>query len=136
MDAIALILSALTAGATLAVQETAGTAIRDAYQGLVNLIKRKFNKDTEAAAVLDKHAEDPETWEKPLAKTIRAHAVSSDLEILQAAEKLMTLIQSQKPASKYNVSITGNVQGMVQGDHTKVTMNFTDSPKKRTSKKR
>ena len=35
MDPIALILSALTAGAVAALQETVGTAIKDAYKGLV-----------------------------------------------------------------------------------------------------
>lgn len=124
MDPITLIVAALTAGATAALQETAGTAIKDTYQGLTKLLKKKFNKDPKATAALDGHSEDPETWQKPLEKSLTESGANNDKEILTTAQKLLDLIQSQKSTSKYDVKIQGNVQGFVQGDDAKVTMNF------------
>jgi hypothetical protein len=135
MDAITLIVSALTAGATAALQETAGTAIKDAYQGLTSLLKQKFQKDPKASVALESHAEDPQTWQKPLEKSLQQTGAAEDQEVLVAAQKILELLQSQKSASKYDVKIDGNVQGFVQGDHAQVTMNFDETPKKRKPKK-
>ena len=135
MDPITLIVSALTAGATAALQETAGTAIKDAYQGLIVLIKEKFKKDPKATAALEGHAEDPETWQKPLEKSIRETGTATDQDVLAAAQKLLELTQSKKSSPKFDVKITGNVQGFVQGDHANVTMNFDETTTKPKKKK-
>ena len=50
--------------------------------------------------VLDGHAKDPETWQKPLAKSIEESGAVNDMEILKAAEKLLGLLQSDKSTSK------------------------------------
>ena len=124
MDPITIIVSALTAGAITALQDTAGAAIKDAYQGLIALMKQKFSKDPKAAAALDGHTEDPETWQKVLEKSIRETGAAEDEQILLAARNLLELLQSQESSPKYNVEITGDVKGFVQGDHANVTMNF------------
>ena len=135
MDPVSLITSALTAGAVAALKETAGTAIKDAYQGLVSLVKNKFDKDQKDNAVFDAHAKDPETWQKPLEKSIQESGVAEDEDILLAAQKLLELVQSQSSSPKYDVKIEGDVQGLVQGDKAKVTMNFSQPEKKRKKKK-
>jgi hypothetical protein len=135
MDPINLIVSALTAGATAALQETAGTAIKDAYQGLIALLKQKFSKNPKATAALEGHAEDPETWQKPLEKTLRETGAVEDEQIRLASQKLLELLQLQKSSPKYAVEIKGKVNGMVQGDHAKVTMNFDRSAEKRKKRK-
>ena len=135
MDPVTLIISALTAGATGALQETAGTAIRYAHQGFTNLLRQKFQKDAKATLALESHTEDPQTWQKPLEKSIKETGAAQDEEIVAAAQKLLELIQSQKPSTKYNVKINGNIQGLVQGDHARVTMNFDEAPKKRKPRK-
>lgn len=131
MDAISLILSALTAGATAALQETAGTAIKDAYQVLLGLLKKKFSKNPKAEAALEGHADDPETWREPLEKSLKEAGAAGDQEILDAAKKIIELLKSDKLASKYNLNIEGGVQGVVVGDKATVTMNFSEKPKKR-----
>jgi len=136
MDPITLIISALTAGATAALQETAGTAIKYAHQGLANLLRQKFQKDPKATLALESHTEDPQTWQKPLEKSIIETGAAQDEEILAAAQKLLELIQSQKPSAKYNLKINGNVQGLVQGDDADVTMNFNEPPKTQKKKKK
>lgn len=134
MDPISMLVSALTTGAVMALQETAGTAIKDAYQGLVNLIGKRFAKDPKATAALEGHKEDPETWQKPLEKSLRESNVTEDPEILALAQKLLQLTESQKASPKYNVKVTGNVQGFVQGDHATVSMNFEETKKSRKKK--
>lgn len=135
MDPINLIVSALTAGATAALQETTGTAIKDAYQGLIALLKQKFSKNPKATAALEGHAEDSETWQKPLEKSLRETGAVEDEQIRLASQKLLELLQSQKSSPKYAVEIKGNVKGLVQGDHAKVTMNFDRSAEKRKKRK-
>jgi len=135
MEPISMIISALTAGAVAALQDTAGTAIKDAYQGLVSLVRTKFDKDSKAVAALEGHAEDPNTWQKPLEKSIQESGVAEDKDVLEAAQKLLELVQSKESSSKYDVKIEGDVQGFVQGDNAKVTMNFNEPERKRKKKK-
>lgn len=136
MDPVSMLLSALTTGAAMAMQETAGTAIKEAHRALVNLIRKRFERDPKATAALEGSSEDPETWQKPLEKSIRESNVAADPEILALAQKLLQLTEAQKSAPKYNVKINGNIQGFVQGDHATVSMDFAETPKTSRKKKR
>jgi len=135
MDSTTVIISALTAGVSAALQETAGIAIKDSYQALITLLKQKFQKDPKATLALEGHAEDPQTWQKPLEKSIRDTGAAEDQAILASAQKLIELLEAQKPSPKYGVEIHGDVRGVVQGDHATVTMNFEESPQKRKLRK-
>jgi CHAT domain len=57
VDAISLIVAALGAGALAATKDTAGTAVKDAYQGLKTLIKKKFAEQgkEDDSNIVDKH---------------------------------------------------------------------------------
>ena len=134
MDPVTLIVSALTAGATVALQETAGTAVKDAYQGLAGLVRKKFGKDTKAKAALDGFKEDPEIWQKPLAKAVQESGIANDKGILVLAQELIKLLKSQNPSSKYNVKIKGSKQ-IVVGENAKVTMNLNEQPGKSKTRK-
>lgn len=131
MDVITLILTALTAGAVAGAQATAGEAIKDAYHGLKVLIQRKLTSKPEAEIALAKYEDKPKVWEAPLKEALTEANVDKDEEIIRAAQKLMTLVNPQQAAmGKYNVQITGNVQGFVQGDNAHVEMNFGSTPGK------
>jgi disulfide oxidoreductase YuzD len=52
MEPISLILAALAAGATGAAKDTAGTAVKDAYEGLKALIKKKFAEKGKTVDIL------------------------------------------------------------------------------------
>jgi hypothetical protein len=52
MDPISLIIAALGAGALAGAKDTAGTAVKDAYQGLKTLIKKKFEGDVLGQAMV------------------------------------------------------------------------------------
>jgi hypothetical protein len=130
MDPITLILSALAAGAAAALQETVGQAVKDAYAGLKALIVRGFSDKPPAKTALDEYEKEPEVWKKPLEQALNETGASQDEKIIQAAQKLMELVDpKQAAAGKYIVQISGNVQGLVQGDNAKVEMHFNEPPK-------
>jgi len=131
MDPTVLILSALTSGATAALSETVETVVKDAYQGLKTLIQKKFAGKPKAEMVLEEHAREPETWNKPLEKVLHEEGADQDSEIVQAAERLLELIQAQsKTGGKYDVRISGS-QGIVIGDNAQVEQHFDDLPRKK-----
>lgn len=129
MDPVTLIESALVAGAAASAKDTANIAVKDAYSGLKSLIVRLFSGKPKARETLADHEEDPETYEKPLRKALIEAHIEQEQEILEAAQKLMTLVQPQQAGmGKYNVQNTGPVQGQVIGEHSQVTQYFGDMP--------
>ena len=129
-NAVTLILTALTAGAAASVKETASAAVKDTYSGLKNLLQRRFEGKPKAQAALEDHEKDPETYEKPLTTALADAYIDQDQEILEVAKHLMALVHPQQVGmGKYNIQITGNVQGYAQGDHQQVNMHFGNESK-------
>ncbi|MEH2219292.1 MAG: hypothetical protein V7K72_19645 [Nostoc sp.] len=89
MEPISMIIAALGAGAIAATKDTAGTAVKDAYQGLKNLIKKKFESEPKAQMVLEEHEADPETYEAPLKKKLAEAGAEKDTEIIKLAQELL-----------------------------------------------
>lgn len=128
MDPVSVIVAALVAGASAAVKDTAGTAVKEAYTGLKRLIKSRFADDTTAVTALEAHASDPDTWEQPLRKSLAEVKPENDPELLDKAKSLLEVADPDGTIQgKYNINVTGNVQGLVQGDHSQVTMTFGSS---------
>jgi hypothetical protein len=98
MDPVTLILTSLGAGASAGGQAIANDAIRDSYSGLKALIVRKFAGKPSAEVALNEHESDPKTWEAPLKKALMQEHVDQDQEIIEAAKKVMTQVQSQQAA--------------------------------------
>ena len=118
MEPIALILTALVAGATAAAKDTAGTAVKDAYNGLKLLLKKKFEGDPLAQAVVDAKPEDIDKAEGLLKTKITEFSVEKDTEILQVARELKDLLETLNSGSvtqggSPRVNIGGNVIGIV-----------------------
>ena len=127
-----IIVSALISGAAAVAKDTASQALKDAYNGLKALVKRRFLGTPVAEIALDEAERDSETWEKPLAKAVGEHAC--DKEILALAQQLLQLLQAQEASSgNYNVNIRQG-QGTVIGDHAQVTQHFGDQPVDRVEK--
>jgi hypothetical protein len=132
MDPVTLILTALVAGAAASVKDTASQAVKDAYSGLKALIQRKFVGKPTAELALTEHEKKPDVWKAPLEEGLKETGAEQDQDIIAAAQQLMTLVQPQQAAmGKYNVQITGNVQGFAQGDYQQVTMNFGNEPREK-----
>jgi len=130
MDPVTLILTALTAGAVAGIKDTAGASIKDAYNGLKALIQRKFPGKLTVEVARAESEKKPDVWKASPEVELKEIGIDQDKEIIAAAQKLMTLVQPQQAAmGKYNVQITGNIQGFAQGDYQQITMNFGNEPK-------
>jgi len=133
MDPISLIVAALVTGASTAAGETAGTAVKDAYSGLKELIRRRFGGDQDAEAELEQAEQNPEADHTQLQDRLAAEGADRDEELLAAAR---TLLEQADPdgvrAGKYGdpskfggVHISGG-KGIVVGDRNTVPMTFNE----------
>jgi hypothetical protein len=101
---VELILAALAAGAVAASKDVASQAVKDAYNGLKNLLKRHFADKPEAQVALEQHAAKPDTWKLPLQDALEQTGADKDQAILDAARRLQNLARAELT----NVSATGD----------------------------
>jgi hypothetical protein len=126
MDPVSLIVAALAAGASAALKDTAGQAVKDAYGGLKALLRRKLGDAPLTQQVIEKHAAAPDVWEKPLQEELASTDVAEDEDVIRAAQALLARVDPEGArGGKYNVTITGG-KGIVVGDRARVEMNFDD----------
>jgi hypothetical protein len=127
MDPISLVIAALVAGAIAGVKDTASQGVRDGYNGLKALIRRRFAGNPEAEAALGQSEQQPESGQTRLAQHLQAAGVADDDELIRAAQALLREVDpAGARAGKYDVRITGG-KGIVVGDGATVTMNFNDN---------
>jgi hypothetical protein len=116
MDPVTLIVAALAAGAASALQDGAKSAVKTAYARLRELAKKRFTHPDNGEFLLEKHAEAPEIWGKPLATELEQASAASDADLVAAAQELMRLLDAKgSQAGKYNVSVS-NSAGVQVGD--------------------
>ena len=109
-----LILAALIAGATAATKDTAGVAVKDAYEGLKALIKKKFEKDALAQAMVDAKPEDIKQAEGLLKTKMTEVGIDKDAEILKAAAEILKKEDPQwAKEGKYSINVQGDIKGIV-----------------------
>jgi hypothetical protein len=126
VDPVSLIVAALAAGASAALKDTAGQAVKDAYASLKALIGRKLADEPETQSVIAKHEKAPAIWKKPLERELGRTGVVADEEVVRAAQRLLAAIDPEGArAGGYNVTISGG-KGIVVGDHAQVSMTFDD----------
>ena len=119
MDPITLIVTALAAGAASGAAEAASAAVKDAYAGLKALLARRLGGRPDAELVLARHERAPEVWQAPLMAELADAGADRDLELVQAARALMTLVDGVGArAGKYTVDVRG-AQGVQVGDRTR-----------------
>lgn len=114
MNPIAIILEALIEGAGKAALNT----VPDAYNGLKELIKRKFAGKPSAETILQEYEKDPETYEAPMKKKLVETGTDKDEEIIKKARELLKKLKPEEAASgKYNIKaeqikgIVGDISG-------------------------
>jgi hypothetical protein len=126
MDPISLIVAAVVAGASAAARETAGTAVKDAYSGLKELIRRRFSGDKDAEAQLEQAEQNPDGDQTQLKDRLEATGAGRDGALLAAARTLLEQVDPEGArAGKYDVRISGG-KGIVVGDRNTVPMTFND----------
>jgi hypothetical protein len=92
MDPVSLIVGALAAGGAAGVQDSAGAAVKDAYQALKTAVAGRFAGRPSAQVALAEHAADPDTWAAPLSKAVTETGVADDPQIVAVAERLARLL--------------------------------------------
>ena len=124
MDPVTMIVAALAAGASAALKDTAGEAIKDAYAGLKALIKRKLGDTPEADVVASTSMRKLPTYGRShLKKSSRASGAADDDEILKKAQELLAVADPEgTQIGKYNIKVSGGQVGAI-GDQAHVTMN-------------
>jgi hypothetical protein len=128
LDPVTLILGALTSGAAQGVAESAADSVKDAYGKLKGLVARRFAGNKTAEVALAEHADDPGTWQAPLAKALTESGVCADPAIIDAARQLMALLdEAGTRAGKYNVDLRG-AQGVQVGDGNQQVNLFSARP--------
>ncbi len=116
MDPITLIVTALSAGAASALQDGAATALKEAYSALRERARSLLAGQRNGETVLAEYAEDPETWEPPLAKALRNADADRDADLIEAAQALLRLTDAGGFAQgKYVVQAWDN-EGLQIGD--------------------
>jgi hypothetical protein len=128
MDPVTLIVTALAAGAGMGLKDAASSAVKDAYDSLKVLVRKRLAGRRDGELVLARHEEAPETWEKPLADELRTAGVADDRSLVAAAQALMSLVdEAGSRAGKYTVHAQGS-QGVQVGDHGAQLNIFGGSP--------
>src|SRR5262249_30572825 len=122
MDPVSLVVGALAAGAAAGVKESASAAVHSAYDGLRDLLRRRWAKDPAAVTVLDQHAEQPAVFEQPLRHYLEQTNAASDPDVVALAGRLMELADPAE-AGKYTIDLR-NAQAVQVGDHNVQTNEF------------
>jgi len=119
-----MVLAALSAGAIAATKDTASQAVKDAYAGLKALAKKRFAGKPQAEMALAEYENDPDTWQKPLQRSLVETGADQDEALVQQAQQVLKLVNPQQASQgKYNVQI-GEGKGIIIGDNAQVTQTY------------
>ncbi len=117
MDPVALIVTALAAGAALGLKDTASAAVKDAYGSLQALMTRRLAGRRDGALGMAGYEEAPQAWDGLLVAELTSAGAADDADLVAAAQALMSLVDERgSRAGKYAVQVRGS-QGVQVGDH-------------------
>jgi hypothetical protein len=136
MDPVSMIVEALVAGASSALKDSTGKAVKDAYEGLKALLVKYWKpedvaneqtKETEAKKFLHNLEEDsrnPEQDSKdlklPLKNKLAEIMPNPNTALIEQAQQLQKLLDEKGfGEGKYLVTFHGDVQGIQTGDHNR-----------------
>ena len=109
----------------MALQQTAGKAISDAYAGLKTLIQRRFANQPEAQTALVHYEDNPRNYEQLLKKHLDTTQLDRGAEIVAAAHHLLALMQEANTPHNH-VTNQGMIQGLVNENIGTISMSFHD----------
>ncbi len=127
MEPVTLVVAALAAGAASGAGETAAAAVRDAYEGLKRLVSARLAGRRAAEVALAEHEADPDTWRAPLEKELLETGAGADPEVVEAARRLLDLVDGGRGGNRYTVDLRG-AQGVQVGDRNQQLNQFPHPP--------
>jgi hypothetical protein len=127
MDPVSLIVAALAAGAAAGAKGVVTDLVADAYNGLKALVRRRFAGRSSGEVALERHESNPEAWGPALAAELEDVDAGSDSDLVQAAQRLMEMLDPAADAGKYRVDARG-AQGVQVGDHGTQSNVFNTGP--------
>jgi hypothetical protein len=128
VDPVSLIVAALAAGAVAGAQTTATDAVKDAYTGLKELLRRRLSGRESGQVALARHEAKPQQWAGALEAELVEVQAGDDAAAVEAAQRLMALLDpTGAQAGKYVVDLRG-AQGAQVGDHNTQTNTFSAPP--------
>ncbi|WP_236793897.1 RIP homotypic interaction motif-containing protein [Amycolatopsis sp. GM8] len=120
-----LVVTALTAGAAAGIQDTTKAAVKDVYDGLLKLVRRRIDKsDDESESLVDDFCADPKANEEALKAALLASDVGNDEVLIAAAQRVLEIVDPDGAAvGKYTVDIHDS-KGVQIGDQNTMNLNF------------
>jgi hypothetical protein len=110
LSGLELIAAALAAGASAGLSNTATAAVQDAFNGLKQLLGRRLRGREQA---LEAAETEPGVWAALLGEELTASGATADDEVIEAAERLLSLVRQQ---NTYQVDLR-DAKGVQVGDH-------------------
>ncbi len=118
MDAISLIVTALSSAVIAGSQSALTDAVKDAFTSLKDHILTAVHGKRNAVMVLEEYEKDPKTWANPLKNILLEASVAEDEETVNAARQLIELINSQSGATtQFTYHNHGPIQNAIQGNN-------------------
>lgn len=108
MDPVSMIVSAVAAGASAALGDTAKQVVKDAYAGLKTLLVRKYDGTSQAIQLVERN---PSSIAKRDALKEEVEPAKEDTEVLEAATLLARVIEEHEPAKAAAIGV--NIQNVV-----------------------
>ncbi len=125
MDPLSLIVAALAAGVAEASKDTVKDAVRGAYEIFKSLLHRRLALRLDAQQVLARYEEAPDAWGEQLRTELARSGAGEDASLVEAARAVLQATEAgEGRASRFDNRFSGTVQGVVQGDHNEVRMDF------------
>ncbi|MBM2614120.1 hypothetical protein JIG36_00945 [Actinoplanes sp. LDG1-06] len=107
MDEITTIVTALAAGAAAGVSGTASDAVKDAYDLLKALLRRRFTGRDAARRELDAEETEPGVWRARIGDDLNESGAAADSQVLTTAQELLTAARASR-ASRTTINVDTN----------------------------
>ena len=118
MSEVDVIVAALAAGAAAGTTNTATAAVKDAYDGLKSLLRKRLD-GREEHDLLSADQDDEDFWRRELGAALTASGALEDDKIALYAR---AVLEAAHPATR-GVTVTDS-QGVQVGDHNEQVNNF------------
>lgn len=125
MDPITLIVTALATGAVAGLKPTAEKVVKDAYEGLKSLIKKKYERSQQAVPVLEN---DPasEAGKAVVRESLEEEGAGQDEDLLRQAQAVLQAVREREPSAAEAAGV--RIEDIEAGASVNVRDIVTDGP--------